>query len=74
VKDPASAAERWAAVLGLSAFPQTDAILVELTTAQQWLRFVAGPADRGEGITEVTIAGLAGEARIGGVRFVAGGQ
>jgi hypothetical protein len=73
VKDPAGAARRWAAVLGLSAYPEADGIVVELPTTQQSLRFVAGPADRGEGITEVNIAGLPGEARIGGVRFVANG-
>jgi hypothetical protein len=74
VKDPAAAAQTWAAVLGLSPSPGVDSILVELPTTHQSLRFVAGPPDGGEGITEVTVAGLPGEARIGGVRFVADGQ
>jgi len=72
VSDPAAAARRWAAVLGISAAdgPTT----VELPDSHQRLRFVAAGGDRGEGITEVTIAGLpakggGGPWVIGGVRF-----
>jgi hypothetical protein len=53
--------------------PDGDAVLVELSTAGQRLRFVPAPAERGEGITEVHIAGLAGAARIGGVHFAEDG-
>jgi hypothetical protein len=69
VKDPAAAASRWATVLGASPSTGRDAPLVELSTTRQHLRFVPVPAHRGEGITEIGIAGVAKETRIGGVRF-----
>jgi hypothetical protein len=73
VNDPAAAARRWAAVLGLSAAGRGHTT-VELPDSGQRLRFVSAPVGRGEGITEVTIAGLPAEAGrgpwvIGGVRF-----
>jgi hypothetical protein len=71
VHDPAAAARRWAAVLGISAAGRADIMVLELPDTGQRLRFVPARGDRGEGITEVTIAGLpAGRPRvIGGVRF-----
>ena len=69
VSDPAAVAQRWAAVLGI---PAADG-----ATPRTWsprasvLRFVPAQDGRGEGITEVTIAGLPGGGpwTIGGVRF-----
>jgi hypothetical protein len=85
VSDPAAAARRWAAVLGIPAPGRGPTTADRLTTADgpttvdlpdsgQRLRFVPAGAGRGEGITEVTIAGLpvksgAGPWAIGGVRF-----
>jgi hypothetical protein len=67
VGDPAAAAQRWAAVLGL---PAASTAVTDLPDSGQRLRFVAARAGHGEGITEVTIAGLASRPRmIGGVRF-----
>jgi hypothetical protein len=69
---------RWAAVLGISAAESGDTIVVELPDQGQRLRFVPARGGRGEGITEVTIAGLpvkgtgemsGGPWVIGGVRF-----
>jgi Glyoxalase-like domain len=73
VSDPAAAARRWAAVLGIPA-PGRGPATVDLPDSGQRLRFVPAGAGRGEGITEVTIAGLpakvgAGPWVIGGVRF-----
>jgi Glyoxalase-like domain len=67
VSAPVAAARRWAAVLGVSA---ADGV-VELPDRGQRLRFVPARDGRGEGITEVTIAGLpaGGPWVIGGVRF-----
>jgi hypothetical protein len=67
VSDPAAVARRWAEVLGIPA----DGSAVPLAAAGQRLRFVPARAGQGEGITEVTIAGLpgAGPWVIGGVRF-----
>ena len=72
VNDPAAAARRWAAVLGIPAAGRGPAMLVELPDQGQRLRFVPAQGGRGEGITEVTIAGLPGGGpwMIGGVRFV----
>jgi hypothetical protein len=74
VADPAATARRWAEVLGIPA-PGGDHV-VALEAAGQRLRFVPAPDGQGEGITEVTIAGLAGPGlastgpwQIGGVRF-----
>jgi len=71
VNDPAAAAQRWAAVLGLSAAGSGPAVAVELPDPGQRLGFVPARDGRGEGITEVTIAGLPGGGPwlIGGVRF-----
>ncbi len=80
VNDPAAAALRWAAVLGISAASgghTTSAaggghtMVVELPDSGQRLRFVPARAGHGAGITEVTIAGLPGDGPwvIGGVRF-----
>ena len=69
VSDPPAAAQRWAAVLGIPVGGR--ATVVELPASGQWLRFVPARAARGEGITAVTIAGLAGGGprMIGGIRF-----
>jgi hypothetical protein len=79
VSDPAAAARRWAAVLGISAAGRAPTTVdrpttVELADSRQRLRFVPAGGGRGEGITEVTIAGLpakggGGPWVIGGVRF-----
>ena len=73
VSDPAGAARRWAEVLGIPALGSGHTT-VELPDPGQRLRFVPAPGGRGEGITEVTIAGLpakggGGPWVIGGVRF-----
>ncbi len=82
VNDPAAAAQRWAAVLGISISAagrgHNATMVVELPDPGQRLRFVPARGGHGEGITEVTVAGLpvkgAGEVGggprvIGGVRF-----
>jgi hypothetical protein len=75
VSDPAAAARRWAAVLGIREPTTADgSTTVELPESRQRLRFVPAGGGRGEGITEVTIAGLpakggGGPWVIGGVRF-----
>jgi len=71
VNDPDAAARRWAAVLGLSAAGHGPATVVDLPARGQRLRFGPARNGRGEGITEVTIAGLpaGGPWLIGGVRF-----
>jgi hypothetical protein len=74
VKEPVVAAQRWAAVLGLSQSTEGETPVVALPSTSQRLRFVPAPPGRGEGITDVTIAGLAGEGRVGGVRFGADGD
>ena len=76
VGDPAAAARRWAAVLGLRAAGRGPAAVVELPDRGQQLRFVPARGGRGEGITEVTIAGLPGGGPwlIGGVRFAGQGE
>ncbi len=72
VTDPAAAARQWAAVLGASALGGEHTAMVELPDHGQWLRFVPAPRGHGEGIIEVTIAGLSGApAAIGGIRFEA---
>jgi hypothetical protein len=70
VDDPPAAARRWAAVLGITVTGE-QATVVELPGPGQWLRFVPARAARGEGITAITIAGLAGGGPwlIGGIRF-----
>jgi hypothetical protein len=71
VNDPAAAARRWAAVLGIPAADRGPATVIELPGTGQRLRFVPARAGHGEGITEVTVAGLPGGGpwMIGGVRF-----
>ena len=71
VNDPAAAARRWAAVLGIAAADGGHTMVVELPEPGQRLRFVPARDGHGEGITEVTIAGLpdGGPWVIGGVRF-----
>jgi hypothetical protein len=73
VNDPAAAARRWAAVLGIPAADSGDTTVLEVPDPDpgQRLRFVPAGGGRGEGITEVTIAGLPGGGpwMIGGVRF-----
>jgi catechol 2,3-dioxygenase-like lactoylglutathione lyase family enzyme len=70
VNDPPAAARRWAAVLGLPGADGGNAAVVQLPGSGQRLRFVPARAGHGEGITAVTIAGLAGGPQvIGGVRF-----
>jgi hypothetical protein len=71
VGDPAAAARRWAAVLGISVADAGHTIVAELPDSGQRLRFVPARGGHGEGITEVTIAGLPGGGPwvIGGVRF-----
>jgi catechol 2,3-dioxygenase-like lactoylglutathione lyase family enzyme len=75
VDDPAAAARRWAAVLGISATGSGPTMVVELQDAGQRLRFVPAPGGRGEGITEVRVAGLRvkGEGEVGGGPRVIGG-
>ena len=80
VNDPTAAALRWAAVLGIpaasgghttSAADGGHTMVVELPDSGQRLRFVPARGGHGEGIVEVTIAGLPGDGPwvIGGVRF-----
>jgi hypothetical protein len=58
-------------VLGISAADRGQTAVVQLPDAGQRLRFVPARGGRGEGITEVTIAGQpgGGPSVIGGVRF-----
>jgi len=74
VSDPAAAARRWAAVLGISPAGRAPTT-VELPDSRQRLRFVPAGGGRGEGITEVTIAGLPvqGEGEMSGGPWVIGG-
>lgn len=71
VLDPPAVAQRWTQVLDLTATADGRATVIPLPDSGQVLRFVPVPAGRGEGITEVMIAGLAGgQPRvIGGVLF-----
>jgi hypothetical protein len=75
VSDPPAAARRWAAVLGISAADGEHAPVVELPDPGQRLRFVPARNGHGEGITEVTVAGLPvkGEGEAGGGPRVIGG-
>jgi len=72
VNDPASAAARWALVLGLTVVEGADAATVRLEHARQDLRFVPVASGRGEGITEVRLTAERPmpAVNIGGVRFV----
>ena len=73
VNDPAAVARRWAAVLGIPA--AADGSTVNLESSGQRLRFVPARDGRGEGITEVTIAGLPvkGQREVGGGPWLIGG-
>jgi hypothetical protein len=75
VSDPSAAAQRWAAVLGISATSDGITTVAVLPGSGQRLRFGPARAGHGEGITAVTIAGLpgGGPRLIGGVRFVSEG-
>jgi hypothetical protein len=76
VADPAAAAARWAAVLGVTWAASGTAAGIELAGWGQRLRFEPARPGRGEGITAVSVAGLpAGQAArvIGGVRFTGEG-
>ena len=76
VADPAAAAARWAAVLGVTWAASGTAAGIELAGWGQRLRFEPARPGQGEGITAVSIAGLpAGRAArvIGGVRFTGEG-
>ena len=76
VADPAAAAARWAAVLGVTWAASGTAAGIELAGWGQRLRFEPARPGQGEGITAVSVAGLpAGRAArvIGGVRFTGEG-
>ena len=76
VADPAVAAARWAAVLGVTWAASGTAAGIELAGWGQRLRFEPARPGQGEGITAVSVAGLpAGRAArvIGGVRFTGEG-
>ncbi len=75
VSDPACAAQRWAAVLGLTAVGDGEAADVELPAFGQRLRFEPARPGHGEGITAVSITGLRGDGpwQIGGVSFASEG-
>lgn len=72
VADPATAAARWARVLGLTVTEEGGAAVIQLVRAGQDLRFVPAARTVSEGITEVRIIAERPmpTARIGGVRFV----
>lgn len=72
VDDPASAAARWAEVLGLSVASNGSAATVHLDEADQFLRFEPVATGRGEGIVEVRLSGtpVPSGVEIAGVRFV----
>jgi len=76
VADPAAAAARWAAVLGVTWAASGTAAGIELAGWGQRLRFEPARPGQAEGITAVSVAGLpAGQAArvIGGVRFTGEG-
>src|SRR6202050_3508621 len=72
VADPASAAARWAEVLGLSSTEDGGGAVIDLAHFDQDLRFVPVTSGRGEGITEVRLSTELEipPAEIAGVRFV----
>jgi hypothetical protein len=72
VFDPASAAARWAEVLGLTVIDDGGTATIRLEHADQQLRFVPATSGRGEGITEVrlTTERPMPTVQIAGVRFV----
>jgi predicted enzyme related to lactoylglutathione lyase len=72
VTDPATAAARWASVLGVTVVDADGAAAIQLEHARQDLRFVRTDPAGGEGITEVRLSTEqpAPTVRIGGVWFV----
>jgi hypothetical protein len=72
VDDPASAAARWAMVLGLTVTNDGDTPTVLLEDAQQDLRFVTAAPGGADGITEVRLSTehAIPPVEIAGVRFV----
>jgi Glyoxalase-like domain len=72
VTDPAGAAARWAAVLGLTFIVNGGTAIVTLDDAGQDLRFVRAGSTGGEGITEVRLSTdrPVPAVHVGGVRFV----
>jgi len=72
VDDPASAAARWAMVLGLTVTNDGDTPTVLLDGARQDLRFVPSAPGRADGITEVRLSTehMMPPVEIAGVRFV----
>src|SRR5215472_83748 len=72
VDDPASAAARWAMVLGLTVTNDGDTPTVLLDGARQDLRFVPSALGRADGITEVRLSTehMMPPVEIAGVRFV----
>jgi hypothetical protein len=77
VEEPAEAARRWAAALGVDVAVESGVAVVRLESAGQALRFVSADDGFGEGITEVWLSPSLVEdgdpaPEIAGVRFVAG--
>lgn len=76
VEEPAVAARRWAAVLGVDVAVEGGVLVVRLESAGQALRFVSAEDGFGEGITEVWLSPLLevddSLPEIAGVRFVVG--
>ncbi len=72
VADPASAAARWASVLGLTFTDEGGTAAIRLEHARQDLRFVRAASAGSEGITEVrlTTERVLPAVQIAGVRFV----
>lgn len=77
VEEPAVAARRWAAALGVEVEVEAGIAVIRLGSAAQALRFASAEDGFGEGITEVwlspdLIEGDDPAAEIAGVRFVVG--
>jgi hypothetical protein len=72
VTEPASAAARWAEILGLAVTHDDDAATIWLEDARQDLRFVPAAPGHGEAITEVRLSteGDMPPVHVAGVRFV----
>ena len=74
VRDPRATAGRWAQVLGIPPQDTAQPGVLRLAESGQVLRFVQARPGHGEGITQVTIAGLGGRpCVIGGVGFTSTG-
>jgi hypothetical protein len=69
VTEPAAVAARWADVLGVA--PDGDGHTLALDGGE--VRFVQGDGDRGDGLVEIALSGVAGlgadGVEIGGVSF-----